>query len=76
MKCLVIAKIEIKIQIELNAMSVGSSFFILTQISRDDVTPLIIKNHQICTPKIKPGNIIIALANHAATSTLLYSGSQ
>jgi hypothetical protein len=39
------AVIDIKIHRELNATNVGKSFFMEAQINKEDVTPLIIKNH-------------------------------
>jgi len=55
----------------LNPTKVGNSFLLLAQISVMLVINAMIYNHQICTPKIKPGTIIDALASHDAASTML-----
>jgi hypothetical protein len=62
---------EIIIHNVLKTMSVGSDFFILAQINREDVRSVKKCNHQTSFPKIKPGMIIAALAIQAANSITL-----
>jgi hypothetical protein len=52
-------------------MSVGSDFFILAHINRDEVKRVKKCNHHISLPKIKPGTIIAAFAIQAENSITL-----
>lgn len=62
---------EMMIQSVLNTMRVGRDFFILAQISSEDVTSVTKCNHQISIPKISPGTMTMALAIQAENSITL-----
>jgi hypothetical protein len=55
----------------LNPTSVGNSFFSLAHISVRLVARVKKYSHQMVTPKIKPGTIIVALAAQDKNSTVL-----
>jgi hypothetical protein len=55
----------------LNPTRVGNSFLLLAHISVKLVNNVKKYNHQSCIPKINPGIIMIAFANHEANSTIL-----
>jgi hypothetical protein len=55
----------------LNATSVGKSFLLLAQISVMLVINVKMYSCQMLTPNIKPGTIMIALANQLAASMTL-----
>jgi hypothetical protein len=60
-----------QIQSVLNPTKVGSNFLLLAQISVILVNNANKYTHQICTPKINPGTIIVALVSQLAASTIL-----
>jgi hypothetical protein len=62
---------DIQAHIVLNPTRVGNSFFSLAQINVRLVASVKKYSHQTEIPKIKPGTIIVALANHDANSTIL-----
>jgi hypothetical protein len=62
---------EILIQIVLKTIRVGSDFFILAHIKRDEVSKVKKCNHQISTPNTSPGIMIAALAIQAENSIVL-----
>jgi hypothetical protein len=62
---------EIHAQIVLNPTSVGNSFFSDAHINVRLVNKVKKYSHHMLMPKINPGIMIIALANHAAASILL-----
>ena len=62
---------EIIIQSVLNTISVGSDFFILAQIRREEVSSVIKCNHQISAPNINPGTMTAAFAIQAENSIIL-----
>jgi hypothetical protein len=55
----------------LNPTRVGNSFFSDAHISVRLVASVKKYSHQTEIPKIKPGTIIVALANHDRNSTVL-----
>jgi hypothetical protein len=55
----------------LNPTKVGKSFFSLAHISVRLVARVKKYSHQMVTPKIKPGTIIVALAAQDKNSTVL-----
>jgi hypothetical protein len=55
----------------LNPTNVGNSFLFEAQISVMLVINAITYSHHICTPNIKPGTMITALAIHEAASMML-----
>lgn len=62
---------DIHIQIELNSINVGRLFFMLAQISRDDVHKVTRCMYHSSIPKINPGIMITALAIQLANSMVL-----
>jgi UDP-N-acetylglucosamine enolpyruvyl transferase len=55
----------------LNPTRVGNNFFSEAHISVKDVSRVKKNSHQIVTPKINPGTMIVALAAQDKNSTVL-----
>jgi hypothetical protein len=61
----------IQIHSVLNPTKVGSNLQFDAQIRAMLVSKAMMYSHQSCRPKINPGTMITALANHDTASTML-----
>jgi hypothetical protein len=62
---------DIHTHMVLKPTNVGRSFFSLAHISVNDVNRVKKYSHHTEMPKINPGTMIVALANHDKNSTVL-----